>query len=157
MGDLLRDPILYPNWVWLASTGLILVALITGASLLIAYRRSRVRETITLHSLSQVRRERYLRQLNEVYQGVLAGQLGSREAHLAMSALIRAAASERLKMNVESLSVWESEQLRERWPELVAALQWCQEPSFGLHEPTGADAEPWVLGGLAHAEAVVSR
>ncbi len=157
MGDTLRDPILYPNWVWLTGTGLLLLALITGLSMFLAYRFSQVRESVALHSLSQVRRERYLRLLGEVYQDAADGRLTARQAHLAMSSLIRAAASERLKTNVESLTVGESAQMADRWPALVEALRWCETPSFGVGELKGVSAVAVVQGGLERARVVIEQ
>ena len=157
MGDFLRDPILYPNWVWLLGTGLLLLSVATGVSLFLAYRFSQVREDIALHPLSQVRRERYMRLLEEVYRDTAGGKLTGRQAHLAMSSLIRAAASERLKMNVEGLSVWEAQQLKDRWPAFVDALQWCERPSFGVDELEGPEEVAMVQGGLDRARAVIDQ
>ncbi|MFT0761660.1 hypothetical protein VRY54_01145 [Actinomyces sp. F1_1611] len=143
----MREPILYPNWVWVLSVTLVVVSLAVTLALLVAYRRSQVRPELVLRSLDQRVRERYLRQIAEVE----AGHLGAREAHLALSALIRAAASERLRANVEAMTVAEVQAVG--WPALTEALRWCEPPSFGAVEPPAQLIET----GLTLARRVVEQ
>lgn len=157
MAENLRDPILYPHWVWLLSAFLILVAIAVAAGLLLAYRYSVTRERVDLHPLSEVRRARYFRQIDEVQGDVEAGRLSARQAHLALSAIIRASASEILRYDVESLTVQDAQVTFPQWPELVGALAWCETPSFGTSEAEGEARIQQVAGGISYARQVVSR
>lgn len=163
MAELLRDPVLYPNWVWTLGVGLIVVALSWGIGLLVAYLRSKVFQPAQIHSLNEVRRMRYERLLDEVEQDFAAGNLSARDAHLSISALIRAAASERMGTNVESVSVRMARESYGVWPLFADALAWCEEPSFGLGEAgvagqaMDASSVEAVENGLGFARQVVRQ
>lgn len=137
MGPSLRDPLNYPNWVLMVGIGLIVVALVVAIGVGVAYLRSRVSAPNERMSLSQARRARYERLIEEVGTDYRHGALDSRGAHLALAAIIRAAASERLGQNVESLSVDEATKWYAHWPALAQSLQWCEIPSF--HPGSEAD------------------
>lgn len=141
----LRDPILYPNWVWLTGAVLILVAVLWFVGALIGYLKSAAPAKSDLKSLSAARRARYERLIAGVESDFEQGELTPREAHLAMAALIRAAATERSGYNVESLTVDEVALYRADWPELGNALGWCEEPSFQAVEASRhiADGARW--------------
>lgn len=146
MVENLRDPILFPNWVWVVAGVLLLLSVAVSVALLLAHRY--LEEPLQLRALSQVRRERYERQLAQIESDAASRTV--RDTHLALGALIRAAASERLRMNVESLSVGEVAALPVDWPALTEALRWCEAPSFGVGQ---AD----VATGIARARKVVEQ
>ncbi len=151
MADNLRDPLLFPNWVWLLSVALLLIAVGVAAGLLVAYRFALVKTKVVLHPLNELRRERYLKQVAQVQLAAQSGDLDARQVHLALSSIIRACASERLKRNVESVTVKDAGQLEDAWPVFVDALAWCERPSFGVDEPS----DPLVEIGMAKARAVI--
>lgn len=159
MAESLRDPVLYPHWVWLLGAGLMLVAVAWGVGLLIAYRRSQVSPKATLQSLNEVRRSRYQRLITEVETDFLRGDIDVRAAHLSVAAIIRAAASERMNQNVESTSVGQARASYNRWPAFAEALAWAEQPSFGLErEDAGAsDQSEAIRVGLQYARQVVGQ
>jgi len=132
----LREPVLYPNWVWLLGVALVLVALIWLVGMIVGYRKSAVKVEADLRSLSAARRERYERHISQVEAEFANGTLTPRESHLAMAAIIRAAATERSGYNVETLTVDEAPIFQSNWPELGYAIGWCEEPSFSADEAT---------------------
>lgn len=132
MDPSLRDYLLYPNWVLIAGIALVVIALVVTISVYVGYRRSNVTVSAERLSLSQVRQARYQRLIEEVTVDYAEGRLDGRGAHLALAAIIRAAASERLGRNVESVSVREARVNYPEWPQLIRSLQWCEAPSFGL-------------------------
>lgn len=138
MGEALRDPIVYPNWVWIAGFGLVLAALVWGTGILLAYRHSTVARHAPLRPLTEIRRQRYGRLLEEIREKRESNSLSARQTYLALNALIRAAASERLGADVESCSVQMVREKYSQWPLLVEALAWTERPSFG----TAPDDEP---------------
>lgn len=154
MPDGLRDPIAYPNWVWLLGAALIIAAALWVGALLLAYRFSAAPPHEPVRRLSDARRERYRHLLDEIRGEYQAGELSTRDAHLALSALIRSAASERLATNVESVSVQDAHTRFGQWPLLAEALTWCEEPSFGLR-PQQRAARMDI--GFDYAEQVVNQ
>lgn len=141
----LREPVMYPNWVWVLGGALILFSLIWLLGLIIGYRSSRIRPSTDRTTLSAARRARYERLISEVEEGFENGELSVREAHLAVAAIIRAAATERTGNNIESLTVEEVGLYQQDWPELGQALAWCEEPSFAAIEEARhiADGAAW--------------
>ncbi len=126
----LREPLTHSNWVWLLGAVLVTAALLWVIGLYISYRKSRVARKFEVRSLSQVQRERYRRLIAEIEQQYGNGEIGAREAHLALAALIRASATERTRMNIESATATEVRQLIPTWPLLADALDWCADGSF---------------------------
>ena len=146
----LRDPLLYSNWVLILGIALLVVAATWVIGLLVAYRRSKVRPEFEVRSLSQAHRARYSRLIDEVSTNYGSGVLTGPEAHLALAAIIRAAATERTRINLESATASEARVLAPGWPILADALAWCEDGSF----PAGAAAQR-VDQGLGYAQAVV--
>lgn len=148
------SPILFPNGVWLGGIFLIVVALVWGIGLLVAYSKSQVNSGTVLRPLSESRRERYRNLLREVSEGFNSGELSPRQAHLALRSVIRAAATERLGTNVESLTVAELRQAYPSWPQLAEALQWCEEPAFSKSH---AEYEIRLQRGIEAATGVIQQ
>ena len=151
--DLLRLPVLFPNWVPLLGGLLLIVALTWGISLWFAHRHMREKERVVIHSLSETRRLRYRRLLQQVEAELAAGEIDARAAHLSVAAIIRSAASERLKVNVESATVADARHYFGHWPSLVTALEWVEEPSFG----TSGQANQSVARGIGQAKVVIEQ
>ncbi|WRS30976.1 hypothetical protein U6G28_04640 [Actinomycetaceae bacterium MB13-C1-2] len=128
----LREPLTHSNWVWLLGVALLTVAILWVLGVYISYRKSRVMTKFEVRSLSQVQRERYRRLIGEVEQDYQTGAISAREAHLALAALIRASATERTRMSVESATASEARTLLPSWPLLADALDWCADGSFPL-------------------------
>ena len=146
----LREPLLYSNWVLILGIGLLVIVIVWVVGLLIAHRRSQVRPKVEVRTLSQAHRARYSRLIDEVATDYGDGTLTAREAHLSLATLIRAAATERLRINVESTTASEARRLIPGWPLLAQALEWCEDGSF----PVGAASQK-VDQGLDYARAVV--
>ncbi len=134
MNPSIRPPVYYPNWVWILGATLLLIAVTWVVILVIAYRTSRIEPDTHIGSLNQLRRARYRRQLNQLAEQFEAGEFTGRDVHLALTAIIKSAGSERLRVNIEYLTVQQAQQKYPHWHELGAALRWCETPSFGSHE-----------------------
>lgn len=128
----LREPLTHSNWVWLLGAALLVAALLWLIGVYLSYRKSRVASKFEVRTLSQVQRERYGRLIGEIEQQYADGALSAREAHLALAALIRASATERTGMSVESSTASEVSQMLPSWPLLAEALVWCADGSFPL-------------------------
>ena len=70
-------------------------------------------------------------------EGFAAGQITARDAHFALASLIRAAATEKTGLNIESQTSLEVAQNLPMWPLLTEALRWCENETF---PPQGATA-----------------
>lgn len=146
----LREPLSHSNWVLILGIVLVVAAILWVAGVTLSYRKSRTFSDFRVRALGQVQRERYMRQIGEVQEQYGTGELSAREAHLALAALIRASATERTRMNLESATALEAQQAIPSWPLLSDALQWCADGSF----PTEV-ADQRVERGLHLATAVV--
>ena len=102
--------------------------------------------------MGQLQRGRYNRHIAEVQEGFAAGHITARDAHFALASLIRAAATEKTGLNIESQTSLEVAQNLPMWPLLTEALQWCENETF---PPEGATA--MVQRGAELASEVVNR
>ena len=147
----LRDPLTYSNWVWLLGGALIVLALAWVVALIILYRVRLVARQPRVKTLGQLQRARYNRHIQEVESGFAAAEISARDAHFALAALIRAAATEKTGVNIESQTTTEVARNFAGWPELLAALQWCEDETF-----PGSTSER-VERGVAFAKEVVNE
>lgn len=148
----LRPPLQYSNWVWLLGAVLILLAVGWVVTLVILYRVRLARPSGVPATLSGLQRRRYNRHIDEVEERFRDGTLCAREAHFALAALIRAAATERTGLNVESQTASETATNFPQWPRLATALAWCEDETFPADEATRQ-----VARGVALAREVVDR
>ena len=151
MAPELRAPLTYSNWVWLLGALLIVVAVAWVVTVLVLYRMRLVAAKPRLKTLGQLQRDRYNRHIAQISSEFQAGELSARDAHFALAALIRAAATEKTGSNIESQTPTEVAANLEAWPALSAALKWCEDETF----PAGATTEK-VERGVALAEEVVN-
>ena len=133
----LREPLVYSNWVWVLGAIIIVVAVAWSVTLIIVYRGSKVEKQGSVKTLGQLQRGRYNRHIAEVQEGFAAGHITARDAHFALASLIRAAATEKTGLNIESQTSLEVAQNLPMWPLLTEALQWCENETF---PPEGATA-----------------
>ena len=148
----LREPLVYSNWVWVLGAIIIVVAVAWSVTLIIVYRGSKVEKQGSVKTLGQLQRGRYNRHIAEVQEGFAAGRITARDAHFALASLIRAAATEKTGLNIESQTSLEVAQNLPMWPLLTEALQWCENETF---PPEGATA--MVQRGAELASEVVNR
>lgn len=147
----LRDPLTYPNWMWMVAIILIVLAIATivvALGIANPKRRSRGEK---VHPLTATRRRRYHGFLAEIEQRYTTGDLSEVEAQLALAALVRSAASERVRSDLEALTAAEAASRFPYWPSLQAALQWYEAQVF-----TGTQAIPAPSGSAAPDNAVIS-
>ena len=133
----LREPLVYSNWVWVLGAIIIVVAVAWSVTLIIVYRGSKVEKQGSVKTLGQLQRGRYNRHIAEVQEGFAAGHITARDAHFALASLIRAAATEKTGLNIESQTSLEVAQNLPMLPLLTEALQWCENETF---PPEGATA-----------------
>lgn len=133
----LREPLVYSNWVWVLGAIIIVVAVAWSVTLIIVYRGSKVEKQGSVKTLGQLQRGRYNRHIAEVQEGFAAGQITARDAHFALASLIRAAATEKTGLNIESQTSLEVAQNLPMLPLLTEALRWCENETF---PPQGATA-----------------
>lgn len=155
MEPVLHDPITYANWVWILGAGLIAIALVWGASLLWAYRTSRVRPPETVWELRALQRRRYMRQISQVETEYADGMMSGVDCHFALASLIRAAATEKTRLNVETMTAKEAAERFPQWPGLSAALAWCEDHTFPATSGRTPDMDARVEYGVQLARAVV--
>lgn len=152
MDPALRNLLPHSHWVWILGLLLLLIATLWGVGLAAAYWRSRVQPDFKVRALSQVQRARYKRLITEVRSEYEGGLIDARGAHLALAAIIRAAATERTRINLESSTAHEAIEKVPGWPVLPEALAWCADGSF----PTSV-ADQRVEQGLKYADEVACR
>ena len=148
----LREPLVYSNWVWVLGAIVIVVAVAWSVTLIIVYRGSKVEKQGSVKTLGQLQRGRYNRHIAEVQEGFAAGHITARDAHFALASLIRAAATEKTGLNIESQTSLEVAQNLPMLPLLTEALRWCENETF---PPQGATA--MVQRGAELASEVVNR
>ena len=148
----LREPLVYSNWVWVLGAIIIVVAVAWSVTLIIVYRGSKVEKQGSVKTLGQLQRGRYNRHIAEVQEGFAAGHITARDAHFALASLIRAAATEKTGLNIESQTSLEVAQNLPMLPLLTEALRWCENETF---PPQGATA--MVQRGAELASEVVNR
>lgn len=148
----LRPPLAYSNWVWLLGAVLVLIAIGWVVTLVILYRVRLVRPKDSVRTLGELQRRRYRRHIGEVEDGYRAGMLPAREAHFALATLIRAAATEKTGVNVESQTAEEAAANFPQWPQLAVALTWCEDETFPADRATQQ-----VEHGVALARGVIER
>lgn len=136
-GDTLHDPVTYPNWMWVL--GVILALLVVGwvAGCLVRWWRSEDSDVPALLSISEAERRRYLGLVEEIGDRHEGGELDLRDLHLALAGLMRALGTARTGRDLEVATVDEVEALTPTWPQLVAVLRECEQPSFA-GDPAGA-------------------
>lgn len=148
----LRDPLAYSNWVWVLGAALLLISIIWVVSLTVAYRRSKVRRAAKVESLTALKKARYRKLTAQVNTDFTAGNIDSREAHFALAAIIRAAATEKTGVNIEVRTAAEAADLFPSWPGLFQALQWCEDETFPPH-----GSESQIDRGIELALGVIGR
>lgn len=131
----LRDPLTYPNWMWMMAVILIVLAVVTIVVALGAANPKRRSRGVKVHPLTVTRRRRYHGFLAEIEQRHATGELSEAETQLALAALVRSAASERTRSDLEALTAAEAALRFPYWSPLQAALQWYEAQVF-----TGAQA-----------------
>lgn len=148
----LRPPLAYSNWVWLLGTAMIVVAVAWVVTMVILYRVRLTKPKAAIRTLGQLQRRRYNRHIDEVRDQFLSGNLTAREAHFALAALIRAAATEKTGSNIEAQTAREVAESLPQWPVLAISLRWCEDETF-----PAASATQRVEHGVALAREVVNR
>ncbi|WP_022867362.1 hypothetical protein [Schaalia vaccimaxillae] len=130
IADQLRDPVIYPHWMWVAGLILILAVIIWVTAMIRRWWRSDETRIEELQTISQVRRDSYHCYVNDIEARHRSGELDSRDAHLAVAGLMRALGTERTGRDLEVATVAEVRQLLPMWPALADLLQACESPSF---------------------------
>lgn len=137
-GDSLRDPVAYPNWMWVVGIVLALLALAWVVGCLVRWWRSEETDAPVLLTISQAERRRYLGLIDEIGERRDRGDFDLRDLHLALAGLMRSLGTARTGRDLEVATVGEVEVLAPTWPELVAVLRECEEPSF-RGDPSAAE------------------
>ena len=136
-GDLtssLNDPALYPNWMWILGT--VLVVAVLGWIVYSIWRwwTSRIGEVMELQTITDARRKKYLTYVDQIADRYADGDLDARGVHLALAGLMRALGTERTGRDLEVATVSEVRELVPVWPGLANILQACEVPSFSGDE-----------------------
>ena len=149
-GDLtssLNDPALYPNWMWILGT--VLVVAVLGWIVYSIWRwwTSRIGEVMELQTITDARRKKYLTYVDQIADRYADGDLDARGVHLALAGLMRALGTERTGRDLEVATVSEVRELVPVWPGLADVLQACEVPSFsGDDIPPGSPTQQaWLL------------
>ena len=159
-GDLsssLNDPALYPNWMWILGT--VLVVAVLGWIVYSIWRwwTSRIGEVMELQTITDARRKKYLTYVDQIADRYADGDLDARGVHLALAGLMRALGTERTGRDLEVATVSEVRELVPVWPGLADVLQACEIPSFsGDDIPQGQRSHEAVTNVLTMAVEAVN-
>ena len=159
-GDLtngLNDPALYPNWMWILGT--VLVVAVLGWIVYSIWRwwTSRIGEVMVLQTLTDARRKKYLRYIDQIADRYADADLDARGVHLAIAGLMRALGTERTGRDLEVATVREVRELVPVWPGLADVLEACEVPSFtGENIPVGQPSHEAVTNVLSKAVEAVN-
>ena len=159
-GDLtssLNDPALYPNWMWILGT--VLVVAVLGWIVYSIWRwwTSRIGEVMELQTITDTRRKKYLTYIDQIADRYADGDLDARGVHLALAGLMRALGTERTGRDLEVATVSEVRELVPVWPGLADVLQACEVPSFsGDDIPQGQPSREAVTNVLTMAVEAVN-
>ena len=159
-GDLsssLNDPALYPNWMWILGT--VLVVAVLGWIVYSIWRwwTSRIGEVMELQTITDARRKKYLTYVDQIADRYADGDLDARGVHLALAGLMRALGTERTGRDLEVATVSEVRELVPVWPGLADVLQACEIPSFsGDDSPQGQPSHEAVTNVLTMAVEAVN-
>lgn len=137
-GEALRDPVAYPNWMWIAGALIVLAALAWVAFWIVRYLRGVLGPPPELVTLSEAERRRYLGLVDQIEGRHRSGELDLRGLHLALAGLMRALGTVRTGRDLEVATVAEIEELVPSWPELGRILRECEQTSFGTVPPPEA-------------------
>ena len=143
----LREPVIYPHWMWVLGVALLLALLGWVAYSLWAWWHSREGSVAHLQTISQARRARYHDYVNQIAQRRACGELDERGTHLAVAGLMRALGTERSGRDLEVATVAEIRALVPTWPQLALVLEACETPSFVGERADGATGGPSLPGG----------
>ena len=136
-GDLtngLNDPALYPNWMWILGTVLVVAVLGWIVYSIWCWWTSRIGEVMELQTITDARRKKYLTYIDQIADRCADGDLDARGVHLALAGLMRALGTERTGRDLEVATVSEVRELVPVWPGLANILQACEVPSFSGDE-----------------------
>ena len=159
-GDLtssLNDPALYPNWMWILGT--VLVVAVLGWIVYSIWRwwTSRIGEVMELQTITDARRKKYLTYVDQIADRYADGDLDARGVHLALAGLMRALGTERTGRDLEVATVSEVRELVPVWPGLADILQACEVHSFsGDDIPQGQPSHEAVTNVLTMAVEAVN-
>ena len=159
-GDLsssLNDPALYPNWMWILGT--VLVVAVLGWIVYSIWRwwTSRIGEVMELQTITDARRKKYLTYVDQIADRYADGDLDARGVHLALAGLMRALGTERTGRDLEVATVSEVRELVPVWPGLADVLQACEIPrSSGDDIPQGQPSHEAVTNVLTMAVEAVN-
>ena len=159
-GDLsssLNDPSVYPNWMWILGT--VLVVAVLGWIVYSIWRwwTSRIGEVMELQTITDARRKKYLTYIDQIADRYADGDLDARGVHLALAGLMRALGTERTGRDLEVATVSEVRELVPVWPGLADVLQACEVPSFsGDDIPRGQPSHEAVTNVLTMAVEAVN-
>jgi hypothetical protein len=157
LGDSLRDPVAYPNWMWVVGAVLAVMAAAWVGVCLWRWWRSEETDAPELLTISEAERRRYLGLLDEIQARARGGELDGRGVHLAVAGLMRALGTARSGRDLEVATVEEVEALVPSWPELVDVLRECEEPSFAGSAPGAGAAAADGTTGAADLSGPVAR
>ena len=149
LGGALRDPVTYPNWMWVVGTILAVLALAWVAAVLWRWWRSEETDIPELVTISEAERRRYLGLIDQIARRRDDGDLDGRGVHLAIAGLMRALGTVRTGRDLEVATVSEIATLAPTWPELAAVLRECEQPSFRGGPGGSGVATPGDEGGPA--------
>ena len=159
-GDLtssLNDPALYPNWMWILGT--VLVVAVLGWIVYSIWRwwTSRIGEVMELQTITDARRKKYLTYIDQIADRYADGDLDARGVHLALAGLMRALGTERTGRDLEVATVSEVRELVPVWPGLADVLAACEASSFTSQDiPAGRSSHEAVTRVLTMAVEAVN-
>lgn len=150
--DGVREPVVYPEWMWVAGLILFLVIVAWIVACLVRWWKSDANRPRGLRDLSAEQRLAYRDNLVQIEANFFAGEWNESEVHLAVAGLMRALGTERTGRNLESATVDEIRALVPMWPAYVHLMERCVEPSF-----SGQPTRKWVSTLLESALKVIDQ
>lgn len=128
--DQVRSPIIYPNWMWVVGSLILLFIIVWIVFNIWRWWSSDISSVPELQSLDAAQRERYHEFLTSIHERYEQGEWNEAGASLAVAGLMRALGTERSGRDLEVATAEEVRALVPMWPQLADLLARCEAPSF---------------------------
>lgn len=125
----LREPLNYPNWMWMTGTALLLLSfawILWNLWRWLRSSRSHEKEALLI-DLDEERRTLYRSLLDDIRARRSTAEYTDADTRLALAGVLRALATERSGLNLEAATSSEIRELLPHWPQLAQLVAECDD------------------------------
>lgn len=126
----LSDPIIYPNWMWVAGVIILLMVILWVGFFVWRWWCSDEGAPHQLLTLSDARRCAYRELLRDIRSQRDSGLFDENDVFFAVAALMRSLGTERVGRDIEVATTPEVRQLLPMWPKLAEVIEACERGGF---------------------------